>query len=66
MLAGFRSWWMYPRKRTGRGDAEQEYLEELKAVACSYGYTPEAVDHMLESGFTVDEVEEFLYERAMY
>lgn len=59
-------WWTYPRKRNGRGDAEQEYLEELKAVACSYGYTPEAVDRMLESGFTVDEVEEFLYEVEMY
>ena len=63
---GNPSWWTYPRKRTGRGDPEQEYLEELKAVACSYGYTPEAVDHMLESGFTVDEVEEFLYEGMMY
>ena len=59
-------WWTYPRKRNGRGDAEQEYLEELKAVACSYGYTPEAVDHMLGSGFTIDEIEEFLYEGVMY
>ena len=57
---GNPSWWTQPWKRIGRGDAEQEYLEELKSVACSYGYTPEAVDRMLESGFTVDEVEEFL------
>lgn len=63
---GNPSWWTQPRKRTGRGDAEQEYLEELKAVACSYGYTPEVVDHMLGSGFTIDEVEEFLYEGMMY
>ena len=63
---GNPSWWTRPRKRTGRGDAEQEYLEELKAVACSYGYTPEAVDHMLGSGFTIDEIEEFLYEGVMY
>ena len=63
---GNPSWWTRPRKYNGRKGAEQEYLEELKAVACSYGYTPEAVDHMLESGFTVDEVEEFLYEGMMY
>ena len=63
---GNPSWWTQPRKRTGRGDAEQEYLEELKAVACSYGYTPETVDRLLESGFTLDEVEEFLYEVEMY
>ena len=63
---GNPSWWTRPRKYNGKGEAEQEYLEELKAVACSYGYTPEAVDHMLESGFTIDEIEEFLYEGAMY
>lgn len=63
---GNPSWWTHPRKRNGRKDVEQEYLEELKAVACSYGYTPEAVDHMLGSGFTIDEIEEFLYEGVMY
>ena len=63
---GNPSWWTHPRRQIRRGDAEREYLDELKAVACSYGYTPEAVDHMLESGFTVDEVEEFLYEGMMY
>lgn len=63
---GNPSWWTLPRRRTGGRDAEQEYLEELKAVACSYGYTPETVDHMLESGFSTDDIEEFLYEGMMY
>ena len=47
-------------------DLEREYLEELRAVACSFGYTPETVDRLLESGFTMDDVEEFLYEGEMY
>ena len=59
-------WWTYPRRQNGGKDVEQEYLEELKAVACSYGYTPEAVDRMLGSGFTIDEIEGFLYEGVMY
>ena len=63
---GSPSWWAHPRKHAGKIDLEQEYLEELRAVACSFGYTPETVDRLLESGFTMDDVEEFLYEGEMY
>ena len=44
----------------------QEYLDELKSVACCYGYSPDAVDRMIAAGFTTDEVEEFLYDGGMY
>ena len=60
------SWWAYPWKHAGKTDLEGEYLEELRAVASSFGYSPEAVDRMLASGFTTDEVEEFLYDGGMY
>ena len=46
--------------------AEQEYLDELRSVACCYGFSPESVDRLLESGFSTDDIEEFLYEGAMY
>ena len=62
-------WPLWPDSRknpTKNQTAEKEYLDELKSVACCYGYSPEAVDRMLASGFTTDEVEEFLYERGMY
>ena len=59
--------WTSEVKRTGKTrTAEQEYLDELKSVACCCGYSPEAVDRMLASGFTADDIEEFLYEGAMY
>ena len=44
----------------------QEYLDELKSVACCYGFSPESVDRLLESGFSTDDIEEFLYEGEMY
>lgn len=49
-----------------RRSAEQEYLEELKSVAACYGYSPEAIGRLLDSGFSTDEIEEFLYEGMMY
>ena len=45
---------------------EYKYLDELKSVACCYGFSPESVDRLLESGFSTDDIEEFLYEGAMY
>lgn len=40
---------------------QDEYIQQLKAVANSCGYTPGAVDRMLQHGFTPEEIEEFLY-----
>ena len=56
--------------KTGRAkhkrSEEQAYLDELKSVAACYGYSPASVDRLLESGFSTDEIEEFLYEGTMY
>lgn len=49
-------------KRPWRNDEPNaDYLRELKAVARYYGYAPEAIDTMLEDGFTTDDLEEMLY-----
>lgn len=40
---------------------EQEYIEELKNIAGTYGYTDEQIDILYEEGFTPEEIEEFLY-----
>lgn len=40
------------------GDA---HVRELKAVAYSFGYTPEDIDKLLEEGFSPDEIEDALY-----
>ncbi len=48
-------------KRKGSGDMEKEYLEELKSIAGSFGYSPEEVDYLRECGYTFEEIEELLY-----
>lgn len=64
---GSFSMWPTPtRSRTRRHSVKQEYLEELKNVAACCGYSPASVDRLLESGFSTDEIEEFLYEGTMY
>ena len=44
-----------------QNDFEREYLDEVKSVATSFGYSPESIDRILEQGFTLDDVEELLY-----
>ena len=45
-----------------RNEAEQEYIESLKMVANSLGYGEETVDYLLENGFTLQEIEDYIYE----
>ena len=43
------------------GDYEDTYIADLKTVASHMGISPDEVDHLLQEGFTPDEVEEFIY-----
>lgn len=40
---------------------ENQYVRDLKAVAYSFGYSPEDVDSLLSEGFTPEELEEYFY-----
>ena len=55
--------WLYrsyiPR-RAEKTASQDPYLAELKSVAPSFGYTPEAVDRLFASGMEPEEIEEFL------
>lgn len=42
-------------------DTEDPYMDEIKDVASSFGYTPEAIDQLAAMGFTAEELEELLY-----
>ena len=42
--------------------SEEEHLALLKSVAKSFGFTGEMVDRLLDQGFTIDDVEDLLYE----
>ena len=38
------------------------YLNELKSVAQYQGYSAETIDELLKSGFSLEEIEEYIYE----
>lgn len=38
------------------------YVDELKSVAYSFGYTPEMIDRLIALGHTPEEIEAFMYE----
>lgn len=40
---------------------EEEYLNDLKAIAACNGLFPEDVDKLLADGFTTDDIEEYIY-----
>ena len=37
------------------------YIEELKSVAGAFGYCADDVEHLLEEGFTPEELEDYFY-----
>ena len=46
---------------SGNKRANNDYIEELKTYASYYGYSPEDIDELVKSGFSPDEIEEYLY-----
>ena len=62
-----RGWWDYGSFSSislGNGKAkntQKEYLESLKSIASYQGYSPEDVDELIVAGFTLDEIEDYLY-----
>lgn len=62
-----RGWWDYgsfSSVRFGNGKptcAENEYLEDLKSIASYQGYSPDDVDELITAGFSLEEIEEYVY-----
>ena len=55
-------WLFSPCRHRDFGKQEADlYLEELRAVAPSFGYVPEAVDRLSARGLTPEDIEEFFY-----
>ena len=54
-----RGWWEYDL--TDRGSVTESYIEDLKYLALAQGIAPEEVDELLKEGFTLDDIEEYLY-----
>lgn len=51
---GHCQWWNF-------GTSKNSYIDDLKSIAAYQGYSPDDVDEMINSGFTPEEVEEYLY-----
>ncbi len=54
----------YPPLSRHNSHYEAEYIDELKAVAGAYGYSPQMIDRFLMEGFMPEEIEEYLYENS--
>ena len=40
---------------------KNSYITDLKSIAQCNGYLPEDIDHLISEGFTLEEIEEYLY-----
>ena len=56
--SGRFNWWDYGIRSKKERTA---YVDDLKAVAVYHGYTADDIDNLLSSGFTVEEIEEYIY-----
>lgn len=45
---------------------ELDYMDELKAVAMTFGYTPENIDQLAAQGWSAEEIENLLYESEVW
>ncbi len=53
-----RRWWEYGFETKKE---ENEYIRDLKSVAAYQGHEPEVIEELLESGFCLEEIEDFIY-----
>ena len=58
---GYCNWWNYGTGYGADKDYNNIYIEDLKSIAAYQGILPEDINFMLSQGFTVDEIEEYLY-----
>jgi hypothetical protein len=53
-----RGWWEYDLSDK---TVTESYIEDLKYLALAQGIAPEEVDELLKEGFSLDDIEEYLY-----
>ena len=60
-----RDWWDYGVFPTSFSNKKQynknNYLDDLKTVASYQGYSPDDIDELVNAGFTLDEIEDYIY-----
>lgn len=60
---GWDDIWSAPSKSSTEvlDPAEKQYLDDMKHIAFHFGYMPEDIDELLLEGYTLDEIEEFIF-----
>lgn len=60
---GWDDIWSAPNKPStvALDTAEKQYLDDMKHIAFHFGYMPEDIDELLLEGYTLDEIEEFIF-----
>ncbi len=60
---GWEDIWSAPSKPStvALDPAEKQYLDDMKHIAFHFGYMPEDIDELLAEGYTLDEIEEFIF-----
>ena len=59
-----RHWWDFgisDSKASSLSATEKEYIEDLKSVAAFQGYDPSDIDELIEAGFSLWEIEDYIY-----
>ena len=62
-----KGWWEYGSYsyiglgNSKSGYTKDEYIDDLKSIAVYQGYTPDDIDELLNAGFGLDEIEDFMY-----
>ena len=54
-----RNWWEY--NFCGMQYACDDYINDLKSIAAYQGYSADDIDELIQSGFSPDEIEEYIY-----
>jgi len=59
------NWYGYDNYLYGEGDADcqKEYLQNLKYFAALQGIDEKVIDYLLDNGVSLEEIEEYIYER---
>lgn len=60
---GLEDIWSAPSKPStvALDPAEKQCLDDMKHIAFHFGYFPEDIDELLAEGYTLDEIEEFIF-----
>lgn len=55
------NWWQYDKPKNKNKKEDNSYYNDLVSVARYYGYDKQEIDELLEMGFTLEEIEEYIY-----